>query len=86
MNTYTLHIDFPADLFLALNKTEHELVVDIKVSLAIRLYTSEKLTLGKAAQLVGLSHYEFETLLAETGIPISNLSINDVINDSEKLK
>ncbi len=86
MNTRTISIDIPSDILLALNENENELKNDIKISLAIRLYQQEKLTIGKAAQLCGLSRYEFETLLSENGISISNLTIDDVINDSKKLK
>jgi predicted HTH domain antitoxin len=86
MNTRTISIDIPSDIFLALNENENELKNDIKISLAIRLYQQEKLTIGKAAQLCGLSRYNFETLLSENGISISNLTIDDITNDSKKRK
>ena len=86
MNTRTISIDIPSDIFLALNENENELKNDIKISLAIRLYQQEKLTIGKAAQLCGLSRYNFETLLSENGISISNLTIDDITIDSKKRK
>jgi predicted HTH domain antitoxin len=86
MNTQTITIDFPSDILLALNETEAELQQNIKISLAMRLYGLQKLPIGKAAQLSGLSRFEFETLLSENKIPISNLTINDVIDDSNKLQ
>ncbi|OQX73810.1 MAG: hypothetical protein B6D64_13490 [Bacteroidetes bacterium 4484_276] len=42
--------------------------------------------MGKAAQVSGLSRLQFETSLSENEIPISNLTIDDVISDIEKLK
>ncbi len=86
MNTRTISIDLPSDIFLALNETESELTQRIKISLAIRLYKLQKLTIGKAAQISGLSRLQFETILSENEIPISNLTIDDVISDIEKLK
>ncbi|MCX6221085.1 MAG: UPF0175 family protein [Bacteroidia bacterium] len=86
MNTQPITIDLPSDILLALNETEAELKQGIKTSLAMRLYRLQKLTIGKAAQLSGLSRFEFETLLSENEIPISNLTIDDVIDDSLKLK
>jgi len=86
MNTQTISIDFPSDILLALNETEAELKLRIKTSLAMRLYKLQKLTIGKAAQLSGLSRFEFETLLSENEIPISNLTIEDVMDDCKKLK
>jgi predicted HTH domain antitoxin len=86
MNIQTISIDFPSDILLALNENETELKRDIKISLAIRLYRLEKLTIGKAAQLSGLSRFDFETLLSENEISISNLSLDDVLGDTLKLK
>jgi len=86
MNTQTISIDFPYDILLALNESETEFKQSIKISLAIRLYKLQKLTIGKAAQLSGLPRFEFETLLSENEIPISNLTINDVMDDSRKLR
>jgi predicted HTH domain antitoxin len=86
MTTQTISIELPSDILLALNASEAELKQNIKTSLAIRLYRLEKLTLGKAAQLAGFSRFEFETLLSENEIPISNLTLNDVLKDIQKLK
>jgi predicted HTH domain antitoxin len=86
MNTQPITIDLPSDILLALNETEDELKQGIKTSLAMRLYRLQKLTIGKAAQLSGLSRFEFETLLSENEIPISNLTIDEVMDDSKKLK
>ena len=85
VNTRSVTIDLPADILLALNESETELKQRIKLSLAIRLYNLQKLTIGKAAQLAGLSRFEFETVLSENQVPISNLTIHDVDKDLEKL-
>jgi len=85
MDSKIITIDLPSDIFLALNETESEIKQRIKISLAIRLYKLQKLTIGKAAQVAGLSRLQFETLLSENEVPISNLTIDDVILDSEKL-
>jgi predicted HTH domain antitoxin len=81
----TITIDFPSDLLLALNENEIELKKNIKISLAIRLYQLQKLTIGKAAQLAGLSRLEFDNLLADNYISISNLDIEDIAEDIKKI-
>ncbi len=86
MDTQTITIELPSDILLALNETEAELKQGIKTSLAMRLYRLQKLTIGKAAQLAGLPRFEFETLLSENEIPISNLSLAETIADSKKIK
>jgi predicted HTH domain antitoxin len=86
MKSQQIILDFPSDILLTLNENEKELKHEIKVSLAMRMFQLQKLTLGKAAQLCGLSRFEFETLLSENRIPISNLSFEDVLEDSKKLR
>jgi predicted HTH domain antitoxin len=86
MNTQSITIDFPSDILLTLNENENELKQDIKLSLAIRLYKLQKLTIGKAAQIAGLSRFDFETVLSNNEVSISNLSIDDIINDIKKLQ
>lgn len=65
MNTQRISLDFPADILLALNETENQLVQRIKLALAVQLYKAQKLTIGKAAQIAGISRLQFETALAE---------------------
>jgi len=86
MNTQIISIDFPNDILLALNETENELKQRIKLTLAIQLYQQQKLTIGKAAQLAGLSRLEFETILSKNRVSIFNLTEKDVLSDMEKLR
>lgn len=86
MTSQSISIDLPADILLTLNVTEQELKQRIKVSLAIQLYLQSKLTLGKAAQIAEVSRFQFETILSENKIPISNLDLADVLADAAKLK
>lgn len=60
MGSQTNSIDFPNDILLALNESEVDLKKRIKIALAIQLYEIQKLTIGKAAQLSGMSRLEFE--------------------------
>ena len=60
MNIQTVSINLPSDILLTLNQTEQELETQIKLSLAIRLYEQQRVTIGKAAQIAQLSRYEFE--------------------------
>jgi predicted HTH domain antitoxin len=86
MNSHIISIDFPNDILLALNESEKDLKQRIKLTLAIQLYKVQKLTIGKAAQLSGLSRLEFEKALSENGVSISSLTEEDVFNDIDKLK
>lgn len=86
MSIQTISIDLPNDILLALNETESDLKHRIKLSLAMQLYAAQKLTIGKAAQLSGLTRIEFEKVLSQNKVSISNLSEKDILRDLEKLK
>jgi len=81
-----LQIYIPSDLFIALNTSEEELKNEMRIFTAIKFYENGKLTLGKAAQFAAMPRWEFENLLANYQIPISELQIEDIDNDLEKMK
>ncbi len=86
MTTQTISIELPSDIFLTLNETEKEVKQRVKTSMAIWLYSQQKITIGKAAQIAELSRFQFETVLSENNISISNLEVEDVLGDISKLK
>lgn len=86
MSIQKISIDFPNDILLALNESENDLKKRIKVTLAFQLYQLQKLTIGKAAQLSGMSRFEFEKELSKNKISISTLNEEDVLSDIEKMK
>lgn len=86
MTSQHINIDLPSDILLTLNESEQELKNRIKLSLALQLYVLQKVTIGKAAQIAGMSRLQFESVLSENKIPISTLEIDDVLKDIQKLK
>lgn len=86
MTLQTINIDLPSDILLTINESEDELKSRIKTSLAIQLYRQQKVTIGKASQIAGVSRLEFESILSENQISISNLSLDDVLGDIKKLQ
>lgn len=49
--------------------------------LATRLYEQGKLSLGQAAELAGYSKRTFMELLGDYGVPIFNLTEEELVND-----
>ena len=86
MSLQTISVHLPSDILLTINESEQELEQRIKLALAVQLYSQEKVTIGKAAQIADLSRLAFETLLSANRIPIANLTIDEVMADIEKLK
>jgi len=51
---------------------------DAQILFAIKLFEADKLSLGKAAEVAGLSYRTFYELLVRYGIPIVNMTEEDV--------
>ncbi len=79
-------IPIPQDIFITLNESEGQLQHELQLLLAVQAYRQGKLTLGKSAQLAGMSRFEFETCLANHQIPISLLTFEDVYADLQKIE
>ncbi len=54
---------------------------EISMSLAAKLYEDGKLSLGQAAELVGLSKRTFAELLGKYGVSIFNHQAADIVQD-----
>jgi predicted HTH domain antitoxin len=81
MNNISISVDITPEIMIALNENEQDLKNYIQVGIAIMLFQEGKLTIGKAIQLLGLSRFEFEKVLAKKNIPVSNPSIDQVFSD-----
>jgi predicted HTH domain antitoxin len=51
---------------------------DAQILFAIKLFEAEKLSLGKAAEVAGLSYRTFYELLVRYGVPIVSMTEEDV--------
>jgi predicted HTH domain antitoxin len=51
---------------------------DAQILFAMKLFEAEKLSLGKAAEVSGLSYRAFHELLIRYGLPVVTLSEDDV--------
>lgn len=85
MKEVSLNINVPADIFVAFNESKEEFKKELTLSAAIWMYKTEKLSLTKAAALAGFHRYDFEKILAENEIPITLLSVPDILNDISKM-
>ena len=85
MKTITIPINIPSDVMIALNESEQELKSHFQTAIAMMLFQEGKLTIGKAIQLSGLTRFEFEKSLAKNKIPVSDLKIEQIMSDVDKL-
>lgn len=61
-------VDIPADVFDSIRIPEGEKNDELKLELAVSLYSRGALSFGKARQLAGLSKQRFQEEIGEKGI------------------
>ena len=54
---------------------------DAQILFAIKLFESKTLSLGKAAEVAGLSYRTFYELLIRYGVPVVSMTEKDVIEE-----
>ena len=58
---------------------------ELKQEIAVMLFAKNKLTLGQASDLAGMSRFQFQHLLASRLIPL-HYDVKDLKDDLENLK
>ncbi len=79
-----LCVPFPKSLEAAINKSESEVIGTIKEIVAVELYKRGDISIGKAAEIVGISKRDMLHLLSLRKIPI-NYDIEDMESDLKTL-
>jgi predicted HTH domain antitoxin len=74
-------LTIPDEVLAAAHMTE----LDLKRELALTLFQQERLTLGRASGLAGMSQREFQRLLADRHIPI-HYGVEEFKQDLETLR
>ena len=69
METMVLEVAIPKDLFSMLGFSKATAVEAMKEFSVLGLYLEQRISAGKAAELMGLRKREFVRLLARKGIP-----------------
>ena len=73
-----LTIQYPDDLLVASGKTRTVIEAELKFQLAVRLFEVGQLSLGKAAELVGMNRFRFADELGRMNIPVMNLDEEEI--------
>ena len=54
---------------------------DAQIMHAIKLFETETLSLGKAAEVAGLSYRTFYELLIRYGVPVASMTEEDIVEE-----
>ena len=77
----TIQIELPDEVLLSLKETPESLTKVIRMAAAAKLYELGKLSSGRAADLAGLSRVRFLQALGQYGVPIFNLTAEELAQD-----
>ncbi len=72
-------VELPND-FVAF-QSDHEIQRDIRLSYALWLFKSAKVTIGKAAELAGLDIYDFMSACKENQVPVIDMGKQALIDE-----
>jgi predicted HTH domain antitoxin len=74
---------------MQLTLTVHDMAnlsqIDAQILFAIKLFEAEKLSLGKAAEVAGLSYRTFYELLTKYGVPVVSMTEDEVTREIENV-
>ena len=92
MTQASLKVDVPEELLALLSKSRlapRDKAAQVRLALAIHLFLTGEISLGKAAELTAETRADFEALLHQLGLPSVQYSEQDFQNDlntSERLR
>ena len=73
-----LTIPYSDDLLVATGQSPDALERELRLLLAVKMFELRRLSLGKAAEMCGMSKVHFMDELARMGIPVINLDDDQI--------
>jgi predicted HTH domain antitoxin len=84
MNSLTIHFELPATIASQAGLDADNINQDAKMMFALFLYEHKRISLSKACEISGISHWEFFEMNRRLGIRIPYAQ-DDLTKDMEKL-
>ena len=84
MSVQPLVLNITEDFMLSIKKTPGELVAEILLMAAIKMFELGKLSSGKASELAGISRREFLEKCSMYGVSVFNYSDDEIAEELSK--
>lgn len=85
MNSVKFEIEIPEEFVKYMNKNEKDYSKKLKQLFLFQFIKEDKISFGKAAELMGVSKTEYIQALGEMGIPYFESDIDDIRKDVNTL-
>ena len=85
MDSVKIEIEIPKEMLKYVDYTDKDYHKKVRQILLYQLVQEEKISFGKAAEILGTSKMEYIADLGKMGIPYFDGSINEVTKDVETL-
>jgi len=82
METITLEISLPKQVLLSLGLSRDDATRTLKRALVLQLVRDERVSVGKAAELLGMGKIEFIELMAQENVPYFDYSSDELDEES----
>ena len=84
MRMTRIDIDVPEDILLTLNESKSDFARDVKKTVAVELFRSGRLSMGKAAEFAGMAKGRFFFELATHGVAALDYDEDDFREEIER--
>lgn len=85
MKKEKLEIEISEDVICILRQNRITIQEEIKIALAIELFTKRSITFARASEIAGLSRYQFAQILKDRGISVYEYTDQEYKQDKEAL-
>jgi predicted HTH domain antitoxin len=84
MSGSSVSVNIPEDLLNRIPDEAGDVEARVTEALVLHLFQTGRLSLGRAADTLGIEKDEFRRLISRRGVPYFNMTVEDVLRDADR--